>query len=93
MTIETKFNVGDKVFFTHNGKYKNGIVIQISIHTNNCSGLYIIYKVKDMYDIFQCNIFRFEEQELSFTLEEAIQAQEKSDRELEESIHRATTER
>ena len=88
MSIETKFNVGDTVFFTYNGKHRNGIVIQIDIHTNNCSGLYIIYKVKDMYDIFRC-----EEHELSFTLEEAIQAQEKSDRELEESIHRATTER
>ena len=88
MTIETKFNVGDTVFFTYNGEYRNGIVIQIDTHTNNCAGLYIIYKVKDVYDFFRCK-----EEELSFTLEEAIQAQEEADRELEESIHRAITER
>lgn len=88
MTIETKFNVGDTVYFTYDGVYRSGIVNQIDIHINACSGFHLRYKVKDILDTFRC-----EEQELSFTLEEAIQAQEEADRELEESIHRATTER
>ena len=93
MTIETKFNVGDTVFFIYNGKYRKGTVIQINIHTNKCSGTYIIYKVRNDYDTFRLDIFRCKEQELSSTLEEAIQAQEEAERELEEYRHRVMTER
>lgn len=63
MTIETKYNIGDEVWFWFNHTALVGIIVNIVI----CSDMKVRYKCDDYYNILT-------EDELYFTKEELLKS-------------------
>lgn len=62
MTIETKFNLGDKVFFRKNGTIEESEVVELSVYIKD--SIIIHYTIKGYFlrVFFEYELFRSEEE-------------------------------
>ena len=57
MTIETKYNVGQKVWILHRNTIREETVIEIKIEVNKRGKAEIIYDIRYMEDVSESELF------------------------------------
>lgn len=68
MTIETKYNIGDKVWYKRHGKIFHDTICEIKVNIDCFGEAYIHYKLWDTPDVLK------EESDLFSTKEELIKS-------------------
>lgn len=63
MTIETKYNIGDKVFLLYNNEIKEEYITEIGIYCSKTTNQYISYVLsKFETEIPECKLFSSKEE-------------------------------
>ena len=76
MKIETKFSIGDKVYFMFNNEVRRGVIVSIIIRINNKDERTFTYQIDGVHGMIfsDANLYGTKEEIIKALFETAIEA-------------------